>query len=82
MIQTEKVRDLVNEYFMEITEYDNEQWYTNWKERKLEPYSLRHFYVTCRIQSGNNYSEVAQMVGNSVTQIEKTYYRFRREDVV
>ena len=54
----------------------------DWKERKLEPYSLRHFYVTCRIQSGNNYSEVAQMVGNSVTQIEKTYYHVSEEKML
>jgi len=55
---------------------------SNWKQRKLQPYSLRHFYVTCRIQSGNNYSEVAQMVGNSVTQIEKTYYHVSEEKML
>ena len=55
---------------------------SNWKERKLTYYSLRHFYVTMRILSGCSYSDVAQMCGNSTAQIEKTYYHVSEQKMI
>lgn len=43
------------------------------KERKVVPYSLRHFMITQRVLSGLNYSDVAEMCGTSSTQVEITY---------
>tara|TARA_B100001964_G_C14231962_1_gene600481 strand:- start:1212 stop:2429 length:1218 start_codon:yes stop_codon:yes gene_type:complete len=43
-------------------------------ERKIVPYSLRHFCITQRIKSGCTFSEVADMCGTSINQIEKTYW--------
>lgn len=46
----------------------------NSAERGLVPYSLRHFMITQRINSGLNYRDVADMCGTSATQIENTYW--------
>ena len=47
-------------------------------ERKIVPYSLRHFCITQRIKSGCSFSEVADMCGTSISQIEKTYWHADR----
>jgi integrase len=42
--------------------------------RKLDMYSLRHFFVTKRVDSGVLLQDLANMIGTSVIQIEKHYY--------
>jgi integrase len=42
--------------------------------RDLVPYSLRHFMITQRIMSGLTFTQIADMCGTSVAQIENTYY--------
>lgn len=68
--------------------------YRHWKEilhrsnidedRKdsLVPYSLRHFMVTQRFNSGVSLQNIAQMVGSSINQIERTYYHLDRETMM
>jgi len=51
----------------------------DWKERKIVPYSLRHFCITQRIDSGKSMIDVANMHGTSVAQIERTYYHLQTE---
>lgn len=51
----------------------------DWKERKIVPYSLRHFCITQRINARKSLMEVAKMFGTSVFQIEKTYYHLQDE---
>jgi integrase len=65
--------------------FRKEKWYAHWKDlmlaigiedyqqRKLTYYSLRHFGCSCRIRAGNRYSEIATMMGCSVTYIEHHY---------
>jgi integrase len=43
------------------------------KARGIVPYSLRHFMISQRVQSGLSYSDVADMCGTSSTQVENTY---------
>lgn len=48
---------------------------TDWKERKLHLYSLRHFGITQRLQNGvTNLTQFALDCGTSVEHITKTYY--------
>ena len=42
--------------------------------RKLDMYSLRHFFVTKRVDRGVLLQDLANMIGTSVIQIEKHYY--------
>lgn len=42
--------------------------------RGLVPYSLRHYFITQRVNSNLPPASVAEMCGTSITQIEKTYY--------
>ena len=51
----------------------------NYRERKIVPYSLRHYCITKRIESGKTLMNVAQMCGTSVAQIERTYYHLQSE---
>lgn len=51
----------------------------NWKERKIVPYSLRHFCITQRLLAGNSMLAISDMCGTSVSQIEKTYYHTQEE---
>jgi integrase len=51
----------------------------NYRERKIVPYSLRHYCITKRIESGKTLMNVAQMCGTSVAQIERTYYHLQTE---
>ena len=43
-------------------------------KRGLVPYSLRHYFITQRVNSNLPPANVAEMCGTSITQIEKTYY--------
>jgi integrase len=43
-------------------------------DRGIVPYSLRHYMITDRLRAGLKYHNVAMMVGNSASEIEKTYY--------
>ena len=48
---------------------------TDYKERKLQLYSLRHFGITQRLQNGvTNLTQFALDCGTSVEHITKTYY--------
>ncbi len=44
------------------------------EERKIVPYSLRHYMITNRIDKGLSYEQVSQIVGTSIKEIERTYY--------
>jgi integrase len=46
----------------------------NSDKRGLVPYSLRHYFITQRVNSNLPPAIVAEMCGTSITQIEKTYY--------
>ncbi len=46
----------------------------NADKRGLVPYSLRHYFITQRVNSNLPPAIVAEMCGTSITQIEKTYY--------
>ena len=52
---------------------------TNWEERKLSWYSLRHFFITQRVQSGVDVVSISQMCGTSVKHITDTYLHYRKE---
>lgn len=43
-------------------------------KRDLVPYSLRHYFITQKVNSGLMPNQVAEMCGTSAAQIEKTYY--------
>jgi integrase len=45
----------------------------NSDKRGLVPYSLRHYFITQRVNSNLPPAIVAEMCGTSITQIEKTY---------
>lgn len=50
--------------------------------RDLVPYSFRHYFITQRINSNLKPTQVAEMCGTSVTQIEKTYYHTTEEKMI
>lgn len=50
--------------------------------RDLVPYSLRHYFITQRINSGLNSIAVAEMCGTSSKQIQDTYYHTTEEKMV
>jgi integrase len=54
----------------------------NAERRGLVPYSLRHYFITQRVNSNLPLTIVAEMCGTSVTQIEKTYYHTTEEKMV
>jgi integrase len=54
----------------------------NSDKRGLVPYSLRHYFVTQRVNSNLPPAIVAEMCGTSITQIEKTYYHTTEEKMV
>lgn len=47
---------------------------SNADKRGLVPYSMRHYFITQRVNSNLPPATVAEMCGTSITQIEKTYY--------
>ena len=54
----------------------------NSDKRGLVPYSLRHYFITQRVNSNLPPAIVAEMCGTSITQIEKTYYHTTEEKIV
>ena len=52
---------------------------TNWEDRKLSWYSLRHFGITQRVQSGVDLINISKMAGTSVKHISDTYLHYRKE---
>ena len=52
---------------------------TNYYERKLSWYSLRHYCITQRVVSGVDLIDISQMAGTSVKHIENTYLKYRKE---
>jgi integrase len=48
-------------------------------ERKLVPYSLRHYMITQRLMSGLTERQVADMCGTSPKEIERTYYHINED---
>jgi integrase len=54
----------------------------NANKRGLVPYSLRHYFITQRVNSNLPPAAVAEMCGTSITQIEKTYYHTTEDKMV
>ena len=54
----------------------------NADKRGLVPYSLRHYFITQRVNSSLPPANVAEMCGTSITQIEKTYYHTTLDKMV
>ena len=54
----------------------------NSDKRGLVPYSLRHYFITQRVNSNLPPAIVAEMCGTSITQIEKTYYHTTEDKMV
>ena len=54
----------------------------NADKRGLVPYSLRHYFITQRVNSNLPPAIVAEMCGTSITQIEKTYYHTTEDKMV
>jgi len=54
----------------------------NKDKRGLVPYSLRHYFITQRVNSNLPIAIVAEMCGTSITQIEKTYYHTTEEKMI
>ena len=67
------------------------KWVKHWKElmlgigvkdsveAKLSFYSLRHYGITARVQSGLSLIDISYMAGTSVSEIERTYLKYRKE---
>jgi integrase len=47
--------------------------------RKLTPYSLRHYFITQRWNAGVSLKDIAMSCGTSAHQVEKVYYHLNRE---
>jgi integrase len=47
---------------------------TDWKERNLKYYSLRHYGITKRLQSDANPLTLSKVCGTSLRQLTETYY--------
>jgi integrase len=54
----------------------------NTNDRDLVPYSLRHYFITKRVNSNLPIASIAEMCGTSITQIEKTYYHTTEDKMV
>ena len=54
----------------------------NAEKRGLVPYSLRHNFITQRVNSNLPPAAVAEMCGTSFTQIEKNYYHTTEDKMV
>lgn len=52
---------------------------TDWWERKLTWYSLRHLGITFRVKSGVSLIDISEMSGTSVQHISETYLHYRKE---
>jgi len=53
----------------------------DYEERKIVPYSLRHFMITQRILAGLSYEQVAQMCGTGRDQVERVYSHVTEESL-
>ena len=51
----------------------------DWEVRKLTWYSLRHYGITQRVQSGVDLIDISIMCGTSVKHITDTYLHYRKE---
>lgn len=51
-------------------------------KRGLVPYSLRHYFITKRVNSNLPIASIAEMCGTSITQIERTYYHTTEDKMV
>lgn len=49
------------------------------ENRRIVPYSFRHFFITDKIMSGLSYGQISDMCGTSATMIENTYYHVNEE---
>ena len=50
------------------------------RKAELVPYSLRHWFITQRINAGAEVAQVAALCGTSIMQINKTYYHLSKEE--
>ncbi len=55
---------------------------TNISERNIVPYSFRHTHITRLVSAGLTPIRVAEMVGNTATEIERTYYKTTRKKMI
>jgi integrase len=53
----------------------------DYKDRKIVPYSLRHFMITQRILAGLSYEQVSKMCGTGRDQIERVYSHVTEESL-
>jgi integrase len=51
-------------------------------KRDIVPYSFRHYFITQRVNSGLTPTQVAEICGTSVTQIDKTYYHTTHDKMI
>lgn len=49
------------------------------RNRRIVPYSFRHFFITDKIMSGLSYRQISDICGTSASMIEKTYYHINEE---
>ena len=63
-------------YIMELAEIDD------WKERNLTYYSLRHYGITKRVQSGAPILPLSLICGTSVNHIQNTYYHSEQQEQI
>ncbi|OEJ69526.1 tyrosine-type recombinase/integrase [Magnetovibrio blakemorei] len=49
------------------------------RKEHIVPYSLRHFCITRRVVAGLTFTDIAQNVGTSVAEIERTYNHIQNE---
>lgn len=58
---------------LELADFDDE------RKQHIVPYSLRHFCVSQRVMAGLSYAEIAESLGTSATEVEKTYKHLQDE---
>ena len=58
---------------LELADFDEE------RKQHIVPYSLRHFCVSQRVMAGLSYAEIAESLGTSATEVEKTYKHLQDE---
>ena len=58
---------------LELADFDEE------RKQHIVPYSLRHFCVSQRVLSGLSFIEIAQSLGTSAVEVERTYNHLQDE---
>ena len=58
---------------LEMAEFDDE------RKEHIVPYSLRHFCVSQRVMAGLSYAEIADSLGTSAVEVERTYKHLQDE---